>query len=60
MMYVKHCHNLTIFNIYLSFMHHGGNFKNNFHSNFVINHGLCPNLTLCCPKGEGGGIGVKK
>jgi hypothetical protein len=29
-------------------MHHGENLKNNFHSNFVIHDGLCPNLTLCC------------
>jgi hypothetical protein len=36
MMYTKNSHNLTIFSTYSSFMHHGGNLKNNFHSNFVI------------------------
>jgi hypothetical protein len=30
-----------------SFMHHGGNLKNNFHWNFVIDDDLCFNLTLC-------------
>jgi hypothetical protein len=29
-------------------MHHGGNLENNFHSNFVIDDGLCPNLVVCC------------
>jgi hypothetical protein len=48
MMYTKNSNNLTIFSTYLSLMHHDGNLKNNFHSNFVINDGLCPNLALCC------------
>jgi hypothetical protein len=29
-------------------MHHGGNLENIFHQNFIIDDGLCPNLTLCC------------
>jgi hypothetical protein len=29
-------------------MHHGGNLKNNFHSNFVKDDGPYLNLALCC------------
>jgi hypothetical protein len=43
----KNCHSLTFFNTYMSFMHHGGILDSNFHQNFIIDDGLCPNLTLC-------------
>jgi hypothetical protein len=46
--YTKNCHNLTIFDNYSNFMHHGENLENTFHQNFVIDDGLCPNLALCC------------
>jgi hypothetical protein len=42
-----HSDSLTNFSTYPSFMHHGGNLKNNFHWNFVIDDDLCFNLTLC-------------
>jgi hypothetical protein len=29
-------------------MRHGENLENKFHSNFVIDDGLCSNLALCC------------
>ncbi len=44
----KNFHNLIVFSTYMSFMHHGGNLENNFHSNFVIDDGLCPNWIVCC------------
>jgi hypothetical protein len=44
--FTKKNHNLTIFSTYLNFMHCGENLKNKFHWNFVIDDGLCPNLTL--------------
>jgi len=42
-----HSDSLTNFNTYPSFIHHGGNLKISFHWNFVIDDGLCFNLTLC-------------
>jgi hypothetical protein len=47
MVYTNNYHNLTIFSTYSSFMHHGENLENKFHSNFVIDDGLYPNLALC-------------
>jgi hypothetical protein len=29
-------------------MHYSENVENNFHKKFVIDDGLCHNLTLCC------------
>jgi hypothetical protein len=47
MVHTKIGHNLMVFSMYPSFIHHGGNFENNFHKIFVIDDGLCPNLALC-------------
>jgi hypothetical protein len=44
----KNYHGLIVFSTYQNFMHHGGNLENNFHWNFVIDDGLCPNLALSC------------
>ncbi len=46
--YTRNCHSLILLNTYPSFMHHGENLGNNFHWNFIIDDGLCFNLTLCC------------
>jgi hypothetical protein len=44
----KNYHNLIVFNTYSNFIHHSGKLGINFQGHFVINDGLCPNLTLCC------------
>jgi hypothetical protein len=44
----NNCHNLTIFNTYLSFMHHGGNLDKNNSKKFCSRYDSCPNLELCC------------
>jgi hypothetical protein len=46
--YTKNCFGLIVLNTYPRFMHHCGNLENIFHWNFVIDDGLCCNLTLCC------------
>ncbi len=47
-MYTKNCDSLIVFNTYPNFMHYSENLENNFHSNFVIDNGICPNLALYC------------
>jgi len=47
-MYTKNCHSLIVFSTYPNFMHYSENVENNFHKKFVIDDGLCHNLTLCC------------
>ncbi len=36
------------FQYLFKFHAYGGNLENNFHLTFVIDDGLCLNLTLCC------------